>query len=237
MWSIGRSEAALLAELPAPIEIRAIRSARRLRLRYDEARGILKLTCPARTSRRSALSWALDQRDWIENQLAQSSPLEPFEPDAIIPIGGSDVRLVWAEREPRTPRLHEGELCSGGPRAGFERRITAFLKRLALDTMSAEAAEFAAIAGVTARAISVGDPSSRWGSCTSEGKIRLSWRLIMAPPEARRHVVSHEVAHLVHLNHGAAFKALEARLFGPGLAKAKTALRRAGPRLRRLGRS
>ena len=63
MWSIGRSEAALLAELPAPIEIRAIRSARRLRLRYDEARGILKLTCPARTSRRSALSWALDQRD------------------------------------------------------------------------------------------------------------------------------------------------------------------------------
>jgi len=237
MWSIGRSEAALLAELPAPIEIRPIRGARRLRLRYDEARGVLKLTCPARTSRRSALSWALDQRDWIATQLAQSSPLEPFEPGAVIPVAGSDTRLVWVEREPRTPRLVSGELRSGGPRAGFERRITSFLKRLALDTMSAEAAEFAAAAGVTARAISVGDPDSRWGSCSSEGKIRLSWRLIMAPPEARRHVVSHEVAHLVHLNHGPEFKALEARLFGPGLAKAKTALRRVGPRLRRLGRS
>jgi predicted metal-dependent hydrolase len=237
MWSTARSEAALLAELPAPIEIRPIRGARRLRLRYDEARGVLKLTCPARTSRRSALSWALDQRDWIEMQLAQSAPLEPFAPGAVIPVGGSDVRLVWAEAEPRTPRLKNGELRSGGPRAGFERRIATYLKRLALDTMSAEAAEFAALAGVTARAISVGDPDSRWGSCSSEGKIRLSWRLIMAPPEVRRHVVSHEVAHLVHLNHGREFKALEARLFGPGLAQAKASLRRVGPRLRRLGRS
>jgi predicted metal-dependent hydrolase len=52
----------------------------------------------------------------------------------------------------------------------------------------------------------------------------------------RRFVVAHEVAHLVHLNHGPEFKALEARLFGPGLADAKAALRRVGPRLRRIGR-
>jgi len=74
MWSNARSEAALLAELPAPIEIRPIRGARRLRLRYDDVRGLLKLTCPPRTSRRTALAWALDQRDWIETQLARSLP-------------------------------------------------------------------------------------------------------------------------------------------------------------------
>jgi len=48
--------------------------------------------------------------------------------------------------------------------------------------------------------------------------------------------VAHEVAHLKHLNHGAEFKALEARLFGPGVAEAKAILRDVGPRLRRLGR-
>ena len=64
----------------------------------------------------------------------------------------------------------------------------------------------------------------------------MSWRLIFAAPEVRRYVAAHEVAHLVHLNHGAEFKALEARLFGPGLAGAKAALRRVGPRLRRIGR-
>jgi hypothetical protein len=50
--------------------------------RYDEVRGILKLTCPMRTSRRSALSWALDQRDWIDAQIARARPAERFEPGA-----------------------------------------------------------------------------------------------------------------------------------------------------------
>jgi predicted metal-dependent hydrolase len=235
MWSSARSEAALLAELPAPIEVRPVRGARRLRLRYDEVRGVLKLTCPMRTSRRSALKWALDQRDWIDAQLSRARPVEPFEPGAVIPVAGHETKLVWAEGEPRTPKLGLDELRCGGPRAGFERRIETFLRRLALDTMSREAAEFAASAGVTVKAVSIGDAGSRWGSCSSDGRIRLSWRLILAPPEVRRHVVSHEVAHLVHLNHGPDFKALEARLFGPGLSEAKAALRRVGPRLRRLG--
>jgi predicted metal-dependent hydrolase len=89
---------------------------------------------------------------------------------------------------------------------------------------------------VTAGAVSVGDAGTRWGSCSSQGRIRLSWRLILAPPAVRRYVVAHEVAHLVHLDHSAEFKALEARLYGPGVSEAKALLRRAGPRLRSVGR-
>ena len=58
--------------LPAPIEIRPLRNARRLRLRFDEATGSLRLTCPWRTSRRAALAWALDQREWIDAQIARA---------------------------------------------------------------------------------------------------------------------------------------------------------------------
>ena len=54
MWSTGRSSAALEALLPAPLVIRPIRSARRFRLRFDAGVGVLKLTCPARTSRKAA---------------------------------------------------------------------------------------------------------------------------------------------------------------------------------------
>src|SRR5690349_13691158 len=127
MWSTGRTEAALLAALPAPIEIRSLRSARRLRLRFDEATGSLKLTCPWRTSRKAALSWALDQRDWIEQQLARAEPAEPFLPGAIIPLEGADVRILWDERARRTPVLVGGELRVGGPEAGLSRRIELFL--------------------------------------------------------------------------------------------------------------
>ena len=115
MWSTARSEA-LIAGLPVPIEVRPVRGARRLRLRFDEARGVLKLTCPLRTSRRAALAWALDQRDWVDAQIARALPPEPFVPGATIPIDGRDRRLVWAEGEARTPRLGD-ENCVAADRS------------------------------------------------------------------------------------------------------------------------
>lgn len=236
MWSSARSEASLEASLPVPIEIRRLKTARRLRLRFDEAAGILKLTCPPRTSRRAALAWALDQRDWIDAQLARAQPPEPLGPGARFPLEGCDVRIVWQEGWPRTPLLVADELRCGGPAAGLPRRIEAFLKRRARDTMSSDIAEFAGAAVATPRSVTIGDASTRWGSCSSQGRIRMSWRLILAPPDVRRYVAAHEVAHLVHLNHGPEFKRLEAQLFGPGLSDAKAALRRIGPRLRRVGR-
>lgn len=236
MWSNGRSEAALLAALPGPVEIRPVRSARRLRLRFDEATGTFRLTCPSRMSRRSALAWAADQREWMTAQLSRALPAIPFAPGAAIPLEGRDVRILWSESAPRTPTLVGDVLRCGGPEAAVAKRIEAFLKRMALDVMSREVAHYAALAGVSARSVSVGDAGSRWGSCSSQGRIRLSWRLILAPPQVRRYVVAHEVAHLVHLDHGAEFKGLEARLFGVGLSEAKSELRALGPRLRRLGR-
>ena len=236
MWSTARSEAALLAEFPVPIDVRVIRSARRLRLRFDQSAGTLKLTCPPRTSRRKALAWALDQRDWIDAQLARALPAEPFESGASVSIEGHEVLLRWDQDAPRTPELVDGVLRCGGPAEAFARRIETYLKRRALAAVSDDTRFYGELAGIGARAVSVGDPASRWGSCSSEGKIRFNWRLILAPPQVRRYVVAHEVAHLVHLNHGPQFKELEARLFGPGVAEAKALLRRWGPRLRRVGR-
>ena len=236
MWSTARSEAALEAALPAPIEIRPMRNARRLRLRFDEVSGTLKLTCPARTSRRNALAWAVDQREWIETQMARTEPSEPFANGATIPIEGRDVQIDYRAEYPRMPRLDGDVLRVGGPEAGLSRRIETFLKRRSLDVMSREVAEYCEAAGVAATGVTVGDAGTRWGSCSSAGRIRLSWRLILAPPNVRRFVVAHEVAHLVHLDHSPRFKALEARLYGPGLAAAKAELRRVGPRLKRIGR-
>lgn len=236
MWSSARFKPLAEADLPVPIEIRPMRSARRLRLRFDESAGVLKLTCPWRTSRRTALAWALDQKEWIDAQLARTHPAEPFEPGALIPLEGAETRLVWSLAAPRVPVLAGAELSCGGPEAAFARRIETFLKRRALEVMAREVAELASRAGLCARVVTIGDAGTRWGSCSSQGKIRLNWRLILAPPNVRRFVVAHEVAHLGHLNHGAEFKALEVKLYGPGLAEAKADLRRVGPRLRRVGR-
>lgn len=241
MSSSGRSsQLAAHPGLPLPVEIRAVRGARRLRLRFDARRRLLKLTCPPRTSRSAALAWAAEQRAWVDIQLAEALPGEPFVQGASVPVEGRDLRLVWAQGESRAPRRTGEELRCGGPESAFARRILVYLKQLALDTLSLETAEAAAAAGVAPRSVSIGDADTRWGSCSADRRIRYSWRLILAPPDARRFVVAHEVAHLVHLDHGAAFRKLEERLFaerfGGDVAAARALLRRVGPRLKRIGR-
>ena len=237
MWSIGRSRTgAADHSLPLPVEIHAVRTARRLRLRIDEQRMVIKLTCPARTSRKAALAWAVEQREWVERQLASIEPGQAFAPGAVIPIEGEDVVLAWEERQTRTPRLQNAVLSCGGPIDGYAKRIERFLKRRALDLLSVETAECAARIAAEVRSVSVGDAGTRWGSCSSARRIRYSWRLVLAPPQVRRFVVAHEVAHLVHLNHGSEFKSLERELFGTDPSEARALLRRIGPRLKRIGR-
>lgn len=45
----------------------------------------------------------------------------------------------------------------------------------------------------------------RWGSCSSLGEVTLNWKLVFMPYEIMDYVVIHELAHLVHHNHGHEF--------------------------------
>ena len=92
----------------------------------------------------------------------------------------------------------------------------------------------AAAEGLRLSSVSVGDPRSRWGSCSSSGKIRYSWRLAMAPDAVRHAIVAHEVAHLAHMNHGPDFHALADRLGGVANAESKRWLKAHGAALQAL---
>lgn len=59
--------------------------------------------------------------------------------------------------------------------------------------------------GFAYKAVSLKDTRSRWGSCSSKGNLNFNWRLIMAPSEILAYVVTHETAHLEHLNHSSDF--------------------------------
>jgi predicted metal-dependent hydrolase len=143
------------------------------------------------------------------------------------------------------PRLRQGTgeaapasltLVCGGPIEGLPRRIETWLKRRALETLSTETADYAALAGVTVSKVAVADPKSRWGSCASTGVIRYSWRLILAPPHVRRATVAHEVAHRLEMNHSPAFHAHVERLFGSDPGSARAWLKRHGATLHWVGR-
>jgi predicted metal-dependent hydrolase len=221
----------------AGTEFRIIVSARAraMRLRVDRRTGEVLLTVPKRASRRQALEWAATHRAWVERQLAAIEPRVKLLPGTRLSLFGEPHEIVWNESRPRVPAAEAGRILIGGSPETLEVRLSRWLRREARRLLSIESAEFAAKAGVRIVRISVGDPCSRWGSCSASGAIRYSWRLILAPSFVRRATVAHEVAHLVHMNHGAEFHFLVARLLGEDAKPARLWLRRNGATLHRIG--
>jgi predicted metal-dependent hydrolase len=220
----------------APLRLTVSPRARVLRLRIDRRTGAVMLTVPRRVSQRKALEWAAGHRDWIERQLSAIASPERLGPGAIVPLHGLPHAIDWSPERSRVVRLEEGRILAGGPLEGLEGRLLRWLKRHALDLLSRETAEYAAKAGVGVTKVAVGDPLSRWGSCSSTGAIRYSWRLILAPHFVRRATVAHEVAHRVHMHHGPEFHALVETLFGADPKPARLWLRREGPSLHAIAR-
>jgi predicted metal-dependent hydrolase len=221
--------------LPLPVALVRHHASRRLRLRIDHERRQLRLTVPVRGSAQAALRWAGEQRAWVEGQLERAPTGTALTDGAKIPLRGMPLTLRFATGR-RGVMLEEAELRVGGPVEAASRAVLRWLQRQALDELSMLTAEIAAAAGVTVRSVGVGDAGSRWGSCSSSGAIRYNWRLVMAPPECLRFVVAHEVAHRLHMDHSARFRAAEERLFGRPVAPARALLRELGPALRVVGR-
>ena len=71
-------------------------------------------------------------------------------------------------------------------------------------------AHYSRIMGLHPTKMRITGAKKRFGSCSSQGHICFSWRLMQYPPEAIDYVVVHELAHLKHMNHSPAFHALVA---------------------------
>ncbi len=194
------------------------------------------LTVPKRTSQRQALAWAAGHRDWIESQLAEIPEAAPIVPGSTVPFRGESLFIDWDAAKPRRIELVGDRLRVGGPLENLEGRVLRWLKIQAQAILAQETADLAKTAGARLERTGIGDPVSRWGSCSAKGAIRYSWRLIMAPDFVRRATVAHEVAHLIHLNHGREFHRLVEGLLGEDPRPARLWLRREGATLHRVGR-
>lgn len=206
---------------------------RRYRLVFDAARAELRLTLPRRGSATKALRWASEQQDWLVEQVGKAVIPVDIGPGTLMPLFGIDRQVLWDPALPRAVRLDGDIIRLGGPADGVGRRVERWLKAQALDLMAEESRVLAARAGLAVGRIGVGDPRSRWGSCTATGDLRYSWRLVMAPDHVRRATVAHEVAHLRHMDHGRAFHALVDELHDGDVAAARAWLRREGRGLHR----
>ncbi|MGL4310826.1 MAG: M48 family metallopeptidase [Paracoccaceae bacterium] len=212
---------------PVEITLRKSPRLRRYSLRVSRADGRVTLSLPDWAPEDEALAFARGKADWIRDVLARRAPGSVVEPGGTLPFEGVDLPVVAAPV--RSPRVQDGALLV--PQSGdTARRVAAFLKLAARDRISPAVDHYVGAVGRPCRDLVLRDTRSRWGSCSVDGRLMFSWRLVMAPPEVLDYVVAHEVAHLVEMNHSPAFWAVVARIC-PDYKRHRSWLARRGQRL------
>jgi predicted metal-dependent hydrolase len=204
------------------VVLKRVASARRYTLRVKNGSGEVVLTIPSRGSLAEARAFAERQGAWIGARLRRLPRAIPFEPGAVIPLRGTPHEIVhypvrrgtvWVEAlQPDLFSQGELALCVAGDRAHVMRRVRDFLKREARRDLEAAVLHYTRELDLPIRAVGLRDTTSRWGSCSSEGSLNFSWRLILAPAWVLDYLAAHEVAHLAHMNHSAPFWKLTRKL-------------------------
>lgn len=78
-------------------------------------------------------------------------------------------------------------------------------KRQALQIISSRVRHYANPLMLAPSAIKVNSARRRWGSCSRQGSLNFSFRLLFAPLPVIDYVVVHELMHMRHLNHSRSF--------------------------------
>lgn len=212
------------------VEVRLKRSAqaKRLSLRVSQLDGRVTLTLPRHASDAEATGFIREKAAWLRGHVARFEADVPVGQGSQLPLEGRLIRVMQGEG--RRVVLGDDRLFIPGPPERTGRRLAAFLKELARDRLTAASDGYSAALGRPFARLSIRDTRSRWGSCSAEGTLMYSWRLIMAPPEVLSYVAAHEVAHLAEMNHSPAFWQVVEQLYGPHRA-ARGWLREHGARL------
>lgn len=213
---------------PVEITLRRTGRARRFSLRVSRLDGRVTLSLPARAREADAMDFARQQEGWIRATLSRLPLPGAVEFGAELPVEG---RLLTLTPGPGRAVRIEGDLLTvPGDPAQVPVRVATFLKLMARDRLAAASDRHAARLGLRFSRITLRDTRSRWGSCTQDGALMYSWRLVMAPPAVLDYVAAHEVAHLAEMNHSPAFWAVVDRLY-PGWQAQRDWLRQEGQSL------
>ena len=214
-------------------EVKRSLRARVPRLEIHIHRGV-RVVLPQRAADIEADSLIRAKSRWLLRHLARFEKLEKFVPDrrlehgARVPFLGRELTLDVV-RGPRRVGLLGDSLIVSVPTPGersVRRAVTDWYRSAAEEEMGRRVRRH----GLHVRSVRIGDAKTRWGSCSASGSLRFNWRLMLAPPEIADYMAAHELAHLDHKNHSAAFWA-RVRQLDPAFELAERWLKANGPGL------
>ena len=184
-----------------------------------------------------------EKQKWIFAKLAEwqtrteqrALPQIEWADGAELPYLGKTIRIALASTRGALEYREAAATLALGlpPQADAQQikdRVQGWLQGEAKHLFGARLAIYAERLGVHFRSYALSSASTRWGSCSSDGTIRLNWRLIHFPLAIVDYVVAHELAHLREMNHGPRFWETVASIF-PEFRDARRALKQHPPEL------
>lgn len=228
----------LVAERALPLRIVENPRAKRLTLRIEAGGKGLRITVPPGIRQSEVDRFLTRHQGWLEERLKKLPDRPELRPGVKLPLRGVPHLIVHEPSRRGTVEIATVDgapaLIVHGDRRHLPRRLADFLKREAKADIATLVARHTGSVGRKAKAVRYKDTMSRWGSCTSDGTLSFSWRIMMAPPTVIDYLVAHEVAHLKEMNHGPKFWAL-CRELCPRTDEARAWLKRNGGALQAIG--
>lgn len=134
---------------------------------------------------------------------------------AVLPFRGEPLKLVLDPLQAGTALQQDAHSGAASLRialapgsatpAQIEQAVEAWLMQQARQIFTGRLDHFAPQLGVQWRQLSLSSATTRWGSASANGAIRLNWRLLHLQPAVLDYVVVHELSHLRVMDHSARF--------------------------------
>jgi predicted metal-dependent hydrolase len=182
--------------------------ARHVSVRIDPTRREAIATAPSKRHLKHAVQFAAERAGWIAQELSRLPKGVTLQPGSFVTFQDVEHELVWERgRKPARiePDLIPRLIVQASDPALFESRLLRFFKEQAREQLIDRVAHHAVTLGVQPEKIQVKELRSRWGSCSVDGVLSFSWRLILAPPFVLDYLAAHETAHLREMNHSRRF--------------------------------
>ena len=205
------------------IEYEVLRSKRRkktVQIRVEG--GVVRVVVPS-VAKPGAVRRAVRERAaWIISRLSQAPPegvQKRFVNGESLPYLGQDMRIIVRFSDVSLPeiQLDDGRFRVAVPPNLTGKKRYEAMRRAFIEWYAARAAKQVTECvdkwwpklgrGEKSRVL-IRNQRQRWGSCASDGTLRINWRIIMLEPPLIEYIVVHELAHLSVRNHSPDFKKL-----------------------------
>ena len=205
--------------LGLPIKLKIVRTERRKTVLIEVDNPVVTVKVPKTLSRERLEALLTKRKGWIKDKLETQEAMPPMRTkeyvngEAFAYLGRTYRLKIIPGEQGKPVKLRNGylevpvakNLKNEGRRASIRCALTEWYTSHALVRLESKCTRYGRVLGVAPASVKVDDYKTRWGSCSSTGKLSFNWRVILAPHSIVDYVVVHELCHMLEHNHSAKY--------------------------------